>query len=867
MPALRLFYLFVVRPLFREPVRTVVIILGIALGVAVVLAIDLAGDAATGSFRSSVEALSGDTNLEIRASGGLPEALVGTVSQLPYALRISPRVEDYAVVQDTKRTLPLIGLDLVGETAGYADRMSEDGAQPVNFMEGCAQHDSNPAKGQDRSSESPFDCLADPASVWVGLSLGRQPGEHLTLLINDREKDYIVRGIYPDLNGAESAIVMDIASAQCAVGRSGRIDRILLKSPPTPGIDEWEQRLRGALPAGVQVRAQGSGTNENRQMLAAFRWNLRLLSYISLIVGGFLIYNTISVSVVRRRAEIGIVRALGGSRRLVLCAFLLESVTLGLIGTLAALPLGRFMAAGTVKLMGLTVQALYVSSRPGSIELSPTSIALAFIVGLGVVLISAYAPAREASLVPPARAMARASREYEVRVHSSRELLAGIIFALAAAAVSHAPAIGGKPVFGYLAALFLIAACALCIPALVAAATRLSSAWLGRSFGAEALLASRSLGASLRRSSVLIAALATAIAMMVSIGIMVGSFRETVVSWMAEELPADLYLRPGGEPATDRHPTISPEIVDAIVKLPGVAAIDRLRAYEITYNGRPAMLGGADVSGYRTGSRSDFFSGRASSDVFRELRGSNNVVVSEPFTSKHGVKMGDIITLSLGEARPQFHIVDVYYDYSSERGEILMDRETLLRYLPDPAPSNLAVYVAPGANVETVRSEIVQAVTGHRLLLFSDGEIRAQAIHIFDRTFAITYALEAVAVLVAVMGIAGALLALVIDRRRELGLMRFLGATTQQVRKVILFEAGLLGLFANFVGALLGYFLSLVLIFVINKQSFGWTIRFHWPVEILLAGLTFVYAATVLSGLYPARMAARLNPIEVVHED
>jgi putative ABC transport system permease protein len=865
--ALRLFYRFMVRPFFREPVRTAVTILGIALGVAVVLAIDLACDAATGSFRSSVETLSGDNDLEIRASGGLPESLVGTVAQLPYALRISPRIEDYAVVQDTKQTLPLIGLDLVGETAGYADRVSGDVAQAVNFMEGCAHADLNPAKDDDQPSKTPFDCLADPASVWVGSSLGREPGEHLTLLVNDREGDYIVRGIYPDLNGAESAIVMDIASAQRAVGRAGRVDRILLKSPPSPSIDEWEQRLAAALPAGVQVRAQGAGTNENRQMLTAFRWNLRLLSYISLVVGGFLIYNTISVSVVRRRSEIGIVRALGGSRGLVLSAFLLESATLGLAGTLAALPLGRLMAAGTVKLMGLTVQALYVSSRPGSIELSPTSIALAFIVGLGVVLISAYAPAREASLVPPAQAMARASREFEMRVHSSRELLTGIMFALAAAAASCAPAVYRKPLFGYLAALFLIIACALCIPAFVAATTRLFSAWLGRSFGAEALLASRSLGGALRRSSVLIAALATAIAMMVSIGIMVGSFRETVVSWMAEELPADLYLRPAGEPATDRHPTISLDVVDAIAKLPGVAAIDRLRAYEITYNGRPAMLGGADVSGYRTGSRSDFFSGRPSSDVFRELRGTNNVVVSEPFTSKHGVKMGDNISLSLGETRGQFHIVDVYYDYSSERGEILMDRQTLLRYLPDPAPSNLAVYVAPGTNVETVRSEIVHAVAGHRLLLFSDGEIRAQAIHIFDRTFAITYALEAVAVLVAVMGIAGALLALVIDRRRELGLMRFLGATSQQVRKLILMEAALLGLLANFAGALLGYFLSLVLIFVINKQSFGWTIRFHWPVAILLGGLTFVYAATVLSGLYPARIATRLNPIEVVHED
>ncbi len=856
---LRLFYRLMVRPLFGEPVRTTLTVLGIALGVAVVLAIDLAGDAAAGSFRSSMETLSGDNNLEINASGGVPESIVGLVATLPFALRISPRIEDFAVVNNTKQTLPLIGIDFVSEGQSFAGTTLEQADHANPFMEGCG----NSAQ----SSDAPLSCLSDPSSVWVGASLQRKPGDHISLLINDRERDYVVRGVYSDSNGAESAIVMDIAAAQRAVGRTGRIDRILLKAPPQPQLDEWEQRLRAVLHAGIDVRPQGAGTTENRQMLAAFRWNLKLLSYISLIVGGFLIYNTISVSVVRRRPEIGIARALGASRGVVMGAFLGEAAIFGVIGTFAGLPLGRLMAIGTVKLMGSTVQSLYVSSRPGSIELSPGSIALAFLVGIGVVIVSAYAPAREASRVPPAEAIARGRREYDVRVHSRREVLAGLIFAMAAAAASRAPAVEGKPLFGYFAALFLIVACALAIPALVNAVMRVSSSWLGRSFGAEALLASRSLGASLRRTSVLIAALATAIAMMVSIGIMVGSFRETVIAWMAEQLPADLYIRPAGDPATDRHPTISPEVVANIASLPGVGAIDRLRAYEINYNGRPVMLGGADLSGYRVDKHSSFFSGRPSSDVLGELRGTNNVVVSEPFTSKHHAKTGDTITLPLGETRADFRIADIYYDYSSERGEILMDRATLLRYLPDPAPSNLAVYVAAGVDVEKVRAEIVTAAAGHRLLIFSDHEIRGEAIRIFDRTFAITYALEAVAVLVAVIGVAGALLALVIDRRRELGLMTFLGATKNQVRKLILVEAGLLGLLANFAGVVLGYFLSLVLIFVINKQSFGWTIRFHWPVAILLGGLSFVYAATVVSGLYPARIATRLNPLEVIHED
>jgi putative ABC transport system permease protein len=348
---------------------------------------------------------------------------------------------------------------------------------------------------------------------------------------------------------------------------------------------------------------------------------------------------------------------------------------------------------------------------------------------------------------------------------------------------------------------------------------------------------------------------------------MVGSFRETVLIWMNDRLPADLYLRPAGEPAPDRHPTLSLELADKISKLPGVAGVDRLRAYEISYDGMPATLASVDLGALRSEHRSNFFSGRATEQVLSQIRNTDAVVVSEPFTYKHRVKAGDTITLSLGASRAAFRIVDVYYDYGSERGSILMDRQTMLRYLPDPAPSNLAIYVAPNSTSDTVRKEIIEAAASYRVLLFSNRDLRTEAIRIFDRSFAITYALEAVAIIVAVMGIAGALLALVIDRRREIGLLRFLGAATSQVRKQILVEAGLLGLLANFAGLAQGFALSLVLIYVINKQSFGWTIRFHWHVVVLLGAISVVYVATVLAGLYPAQVAVKLNPLEAVHEE
>lgn len=856
---LRLFWRLMLKPLSGEPVRTALTVLAVALGVAVVLAIDLAGDAATGSFHSSLETLSGDQTFEVTATGGVPEGIVGKLGSLPYDWRVTPRMEDFAVLAETRNTLPLIGLDLIAES----DRLLLE--HPAVDGTGTTSAENIAA-----SAESSLENLTARDSIWVGESLGKRPGEKLQLFMNDRPGTYIIRGTFPDSKGNESAIVMDIAAAQLALSRVGRVDRVYLRIPPSESstpLDEWRRRAQQALPDGVEVRAAGASTNENRKMLAAFRWNLRLLSYIALVVGAFLIYNTISVSVVRRRAEIGIARALGASRRQVLAAFLGEATFIGGTGALLGIPLGRLMASAAVKLMGATVSALYVTSRPGAIAVTSRSAALALIVGAGVTLFSAWSPAREAALVAPIEAMARGRREFEIRVAKKTNLWFALILAIATAVVSRFPPVGGKPVFGYIATLLAVAAGVFTIPAFVDTAMRVASGLLQKLFGVEALLASRSLAGSLRRTSVLVAALCTAVAMMTAVGIMVGSFRQTVVTWMDAELPADLYLRPAGNPAADQHPTISPELSDAIAKLPGVRVVQRLRAYEISYQGMPATLGSVDLENRQIYRTSDFLSGRSTESVLTELRGTNWVIVSEPFTYKHHVGRGDSLQLALGESRANFRIADVYYDYASERGVILMDRNVMLKYLPDPAPSNLAVFVAPGATVVTVRKEIEAAAANHRILIFANGDLRAQAVQVFDRTFAITYALEAVAVLVAVMGVAGALLALVIDRRRELGLLRYLGASSEQLRRLILTEAGLLGVLANLFGVVLGFFLSLILIFVINKQSFGWTIRLHWPVAILLSAIAVVFVATLLAGYYPARIAVRLNPLEVVHED
>ncbi|MEB2362537.1 MAG: ABC transporter permease [Bryobacteraceae bacterium] len=837
MPYWKLFNRLIVRPLRREPVRTLLAAFAVALGVAVVVGIELAGNAAVGSFRSSLDTLADDADLEITATGGLPADVLAQLTALPHSFRFEPRMEDFAFLPARNRTVPWIGVDFIANAP-------EQDASPG---------DSDPA---DRFRKE---------QVWVSAGLGYKSGDRIWVLIGDTLSVFIVGGVLSKQPG--EVLAADLSLTDHLFRRQGKLDRILVHIPSGRSIAEWEKLLRSALPPGAGVEREGSRTDENRRMLAAFRWNLRVLSYIALIVGAFLIYNTISVSVVRRRAEIGILRALGATRTAVLLGFVGEAACFGLAGALAGIALGRVLAASAIGLIASTVQSLYVSSTPASVELSWEVALLGIGMGIGVAVLSALSPAWEASRAAPLEAMARGRGEHRVQIRKLRGLLAAGLLAAGAWIASMQGAVDGKPLFGYLAALLLIAASAFAIPALVSVLAASAAAWMRRLFGVEALLAARGLAGSLRRTSVLVGALSTAIAMMAAVGIMVGSFRQTVVLWMEDRLQADLYLRPATPGGADRHPVLSPEVADRIAALPEVAAVDRFRAYSIRYGGMPATLGAGDARIAGRYGRRAFLSGAKPQEVFEQLTSTDSVIISEPFANKHGVKAGDILSLPIAGQPVRLRVLDVYYDYSSERGYILMDRSRLLKYLPDPAPSNIAVYLRRDVPLERGRDAIEPVLKGRKVVVLSNRSLREEALRVFDRTFAITYALEAVAVLIAVMGVAGALLALVIDRRREFGLVRFLGGAQAQVRRIILFEAALLGLFANAVGILLGFFLSLLLIFVINKQSFGWTIQFHWPVSVLTGALSLVYLATVTAALYPARVAAQLNPIEVVHEE
>ena len=850
-----LFYRLILRSLVREPLRAFLTALSVALGVAVVVAIDLAGTAAAGSFHSAVETLTASAEFEITQTGGVDEQLLGRLAQLPEPFVFSPRIEDFATVDGRGEAVLFLGLDLVAESLSTAD------VRPA-----AAEELPRPAKTEEEASSGGLD------PIWVGPGFGRKPGDRIRLLINDRFHWFRVQGILSNPNagaaaGSENILVTDIGLAQALTGKVGRLDSISVVVPHgRRSPDEWAAYLRQRLPAAATIEPRGARTSSNRKMLEAFRANLRVLSYIALIVGAFLIYNTISISVVRRRTEIGIVRALGASRLVILAAFFGEALVFAAIGSAAGLAGGRFLALGAVRLLGATVRALYTTADPAPVVFSLSSVIAALLAGVGVSMLAALAPALEAARVAPVEAMAH-GREEMVAHHRSRwSVPLAFLISLLAFGAALLPARGTTPLFGYVSCVLFIGAATIAVPALVKSLAARCSTLAGRWMGVEAMLALRSLESSLSRSSVLIAALATAVAMMASVAIMVGSFRETVSAWLDQRLEADFYLSPASPASADRHPHMDAGIADQVAHLPGVAAVDRFRAYSIYFQGLPATLAGGETVSLGRYSRIRLLPGEPESAI-RMLAQGDYVLVSEPFANKHHVTAGGTIRLPLGKHVVSFRIAGVFYDYSTERGFITMDRSTLLKYLPDPAVSDIAVYLKPGADPPAVRAAIDRVISGRAIAVIPHAAIRREGMATFDRTFRITWALEAVAIAVAIMGIASALLAMVLDRRREFGLFRFLGASVTQVRSLILAEAAFLGLLANCVGVVLGIALSLVLIYVINRQSFGWTIQFHWPVALLISALTLVYAATLAAALYPARTAMRLNPIEVVHED
>jgi putative ABC transport system permease protein len=690
---------------------------------------------------------------------------------------------------------------------------------------------------------------------------GLDLGGRITLNINGRVRTFIVRGLLQPEGPATafngSLGILDIAAAQEAFGLGGKLSRIDLM------IDERLAPRALSLAQGSTPPARLERPSRRNQrverMLRAFRINLFALAGVALLVGIFLVYNTVLVSILRRRAEVGVFKTLGTSPAQIFAAFVAEGAVFGLIGSILGIALGYGLAWGTLDLIGRTVDALYVSTAPQTVTLSWKLAAIAIALGTLVSVVSAIQPALEASSVRP-NTMIRAGIYQRLPDRRARRFaMAGAILLLASGAISQFPPIGGIAAAGYVAVLVAVAGFAALSPISILTVSRGLHRPLNRWFGMPGKLASVSLPASLRRVAVAGAALSIAIGMMVAVSMMIGSFRETVDAWVGQTVRSDLWIRPSRAISNSPSGVFPASITEDLERFAFIDNYDRIRMREALFRDEIILVGGGDFDRVADADVMPMVSPRNHTQAIREAIRRHGVLISESLSIKHDLGPGDIFELSTATGVRQFPVTGVYRDYSNDRGVAVMDRADFIRSFDDDTINTIAIFLKPGVDPNFARAELERKLgKKYRVFAFTNSTIRAEVMRIFDQTFLITYALLIVSIVVAVLGIINTLSALILERSREIALLRVLGMSPEQIRRMILLESAILGVVSTVVGLLSGYVLSLILIFVINKQSFGWTIEFDPPSRLVALSLAVTFAATVLAGLYPARLANRV---------
>jgi putative ABC transport system permease protein len=842
-----------VRTFARHPWQLALCILGVALGVAVVVAVDLANASAERAFELSTEAVVGRATHSVEAGrAGLDEELYREI-RLDLGLRASaPVVEGTATaLGDTAITMRVLGVDPFAE-APFRARLG-------TMFEG--------EQGVDLSG-----FLTEPRTVVLSAStaerLGVRPGESLELRIGTRRERVRLAGLLRAESEREQRalgdlLVADVATAQELFERAGRLDRIDLILPE--GEEEaWLEKIEGRLPEGARVYDAEGRSDTLASMTRAFRLNLTALSLLALIVGMFLIYNAMTFAVVQRRPLIGTLRALGVTRREVFAQVLAEAAAIGAIGSALGLALGALLGRGLVRLVTRTINDLYFVVSVQSLALDPVVLAKGVLLGVGATVLAALVPASEAASASPRAAMDRSLLEERWRNAVPATALGGLsafVFGGGLLFVS-----GRDLVLSFTGFFGLVAGAALLTPAVTVLSMSGIRPLARRLAGVVGGMAARGVVAALSRTGVAVAALMTAISVTVGVGIMIDSFRGTVVSWLRSQLQADIYVSPPDFSVGRADPSLERDLVETLRSTPGVADWSTVRRADILEEDGITRL-----VAIRTGplyeSRYQLAEGDPET-AWRAFRDARAVLISEPYAHRRQLGAGDVLRLPTDEGVVAFPVAGVYYDYASDHGVVAMHRSTYETYWRDRGISGLALFLEPGVEPGAMVRRLQERAGPERdVLVQSTRDIRQRSLEIFERTFTITAVLRLLAVVVAFAGVLSALMALQLERAREFGVLRANGLTPGQVWQLVLLQTGLMGLVAGALSLPMGIMLASVMIHVINLRSFGWTLLMSVDGWLLAQAVLVSVGAALLAGLYPAARMARVSPALALREE
>ena len=838
-------------PYFRKHVlRTALTTGGIVLGVAVFVGMHTANSSVLFAFSRTVDRIAGKTELEVTAGeAGFNEGVLEKVQAAPTVRVAVPVIE--AVVDTNlngQGSLLVLGIDMTGDRT---------------------LRDYDLESGDEALVDDPLVFLAQPDSIMLSKELaGRNHitvGGRLTLGTAEGEQSFTVRGVMKS-SGLASAFggnlaIMDIYAAQKMFGRGRTFDRIDLAVRPGRTLKDCEQELSAMLGPGFQVEPPSGRGRQFEDMLAAYSMMVGISSLFALFIGMFIIYNSFAIAVTERRAEIGILRALGATGGQIRWLFLGESAVTGVVGSLGGLAFGiliaRAIAASIATLIG---DSYGVAQHAGELSASPALLVLALGIGITTSIVAAAIPARNAARVDPVQALQKG----KYQVLSAGESRLRTILALVLGAVSIVClSIGrSRPVFytGYVLAIVVALLVSPLLSLAMAKAIRPVLKWLRPVEGA---LAADSLIQSPRRTSASVAALMLSLALVVAFAGMARASYDSIIDWMNTTLNPDLFIMPSHSITvrTIRFPaTMAPEVA----AIPGVERVQMVREARVVFRKTPVMVVAVEMASIAQTARRAPVEGNAD-EMYRRTAAGEGLMVSDNLAQLKHLTLGERLDIPAPNGLIRLPIAGIIVDYSDQQGTILMDRSVFVRYWDDDSLNAFRVYVKPGARVPDVRRRILERYAGQRqVFVLTNAELKGYILKITDQWFGLTSVQIAVAVLVAILGIVNTLTVSITDRRRELGVLRAVGGLHGQIRRTIWLEALSIGTLGLALGFSLGAVNLYYILQIVHRDIVGMRLDYAFPFGTVLALVPTILSAAFIAAIWPAESAVHGSLVEAL---